>query len=187
MKVPVSAGWLLALGGCVSNVMGDRAAAIANAGMNASVSHIGDAAVARSERLSLAWEQAEASAAKPNDVALPCNQIWAEQKAVLHEPVFLAKVEAIRANAEKDVAAGTAGTQLGFTRAGVGTVIGNLPEGQIINILGLAFQATMNIISANAAQSKAAGLEADMMAIMPAYARAEHLSQLAQQKSCPTP
>lgn len=186
MKLLILAASLLAIGGCVTDVLGDPAAAIGNAAINGSVSHIADATVARSERLSRAWEQAEETAARPGDVALPCAQIWAQQDAALHDPTILAKLEGIRTNAEKDVAAGVAGTQLGMTRAGVGAVIGNLPNGQIINILGLAFQATINIINANLAQSKAASLEADMMAIMPAYARAGRIGEIAQQKSCAT-
>jgi hypothetical protein len=186
MKVLISAGLLLALGGCVTDVLGDPAAAIGGAAMDAATTPLGDAALARSERLSLAWEEAEAKAAQPGDVALPCNQLWAQQDAALRDPAIIAKVETLRTNAEKDAAAGIAGTQLGMTRAGVGAVIGNLPNGQIINIIGLVFQATINIVSANIAQSKGAAMEADMRSIMPAYARASRLGEIAQQKSCPT-
>lgn len=187
MKALISISLALATGACAQSMLGDPAASIAQAGVNSSVSHIADSAEARSERLQAAWDKAEASAPKPGDATLACNQIWAEQEKAVKDPTVVARLETIRTNAEKDAAGGAASFQLGATRAGVGVVIANLPQGQIINILTLAFQATFNIINANLAQSKAPALEADMTAIMPAYARAMHLGQLAQTKACPTP
>jgi hypothetical protein len=185
MKLLLAAGLALALGGCGAASLASPEG-VAHAGLNAAISAPADAAVARSERLNAAWEQAEASASRPGDSGLSCTQLYDEQTRALHDPALVARLDRITRTAKAATDAGMLSQEIGFARVAVGVAIANLPNGQIINLLGMGLQAAFNLGASYAAMSQGAALEADMLANMPAYARAMHLGELAAGKRCPT-
>jgi hypothetical protein len=169
-----------------------RVGVAASAGL-LSAAWIGGAAaqvdsVAISEALAAAMAKAQAEAARPGDESLSCEQMLAELDAVQNAPIVKEKVASLETKAREEVrraeAAKGAGKAMLAGRAVLGAAVSTRPEAVWINLIAGYVQMAIMTAQANAAAPRAAAMRADLEAIMPNFARVEHLIRLAQDKNC---
>jgi hypothetical protein len=129
-------------------------------------------------------EAAKAAASRPDDDALSCEQLQEQFMATAQDPAVQEKVQAMGAQAQKDMAA-MEQAQAEIASQTATTVAGSLVPG--------ASMGAMAATAANAEAAKARGTErmqsrmaqgAEMMAALPAMMRGQRLMELGVAKKC---
>jgi hypothetical protein len=136
------------------------------------------------QEMMAAYEAAKASAIRPGDDALGCDQLQEEFAATANDPTIQAKVQVAGEQAQKDMAV-VEQAQTEIAKQTATTVAGSLVPG--------ASMGAMAATAANAEAAKARGAErmqsriaqgAQMTAALPALMRGQRLMELAVSKKC---
>jgi hypothetical protein len=144
--------------------------------------------VAIAEELNAAWENAQTRAGRAGDEALTCDQLEMEWESAQSDPNIQQRLASLDAGAQEAMRryenAKTLGMAMGVGRAVLGAAVAGNQWAEQINLFAAYFQMAIMTAQANAAAPLAAAMKANVLAILPHYARTERVIQLAQDKDC---